>query len=169
MGNLKDNKLKLLALLFAMILITSSVVKNAAAQDRPSGLNCDLRKPPTSAGEEMNHGVTLRIHPRAKDISPAYSGCQVMFAPNGQGWAVTSLTEVVKGDPIRIWTDDPSNKEALNCLYQRGKVVRGNPDKCPAPAFLLAKSLASGCVKQLSAAVQKSGIEVKWPKGCGYE
>jgi hypothetical protein len=161
--------IKILAAFIKALLLTLFLSASVMAQGRPVGLNCDLRQPPKQAGEESNHGVTLKIYPRAKDISAKYSGCQVMFAPNGKTWVVVSLTEVTNGDPIRVWSDDPSNEQTANCLYRKGKITRGDPDKCPAPEFILAKSLAPGCVKLLKNAAAKDGVTAKWPKHCEYD
>lgn len=85
---------------FAVVLVDAA----SAVDQRPIGNNCNLTAPPQSAGEEMNHGIVLRVFPRAKDIGPSYSGCQALFVPHGGGWKVVSLTEVAQGDPVRVWS-----------------------------------------------------------------
>jgi hypothetical protein len=160
---------QILAPFIKALLPTIVLCASVMAQGRPEGLNCDLIQPPKLAGEESNHGVTLKIYPRAKDISTQYSGCQVMFAPNSKTWIVVSLTEVINGDPIRVWSDHPSNEQTANCLYRKGKIIRGDPDKCPMPEFILTKSLAPGCVKLLKSAAAKDGVTANWPKQCEYE
>jgi hypothetical protein len=141
----------------------------AVAAPRPSGTNCDLKSPPTEAGEEMNHGVTLRVFPRAKSINSSYSGCQVLFAPAAGSWHVVSIAEVAAGDPTRIWSEHAGNDESVACRYKNGTVVEGNADKCPHPEFLLIKSMAPGCVKLLQEAVAKGGLGAATPAHCQYE
>jgi hypothetical protein len=155
----------------AVLLLLSwlALPVRAVAAPRPTGSNCDLKSPPTAAGEETNHGVTLRVFPRAKSINSSYSGCQVLFAPAAGGWHVVSIAEVVAGDPVRIWSEHEGNDESLACRYKNGAVVEGNTDKCPHPAFLLLKSMAPGCVKLLQEAVAKSGLGAATPAHCKYE
>ena len=149
------------------LLVVSGQALGDNDNPRPKGKNCDLASPPPSAGEEMNHGLTVRIYPRAKDIAAGYSGCQVLFAPNGGEWVIVSLTEIVNGDPFRVWVaeDDP----AMNCRFKRGKVVRGDPAKCPATQFLVLKSVAPGCVEVIRNNVAKQGPGAPWPKECEYQ
>lgn len=150
-------------------LLLFSVSAHSTDKDRPKGKNCDLTAPLASAGEEMNHGVVLRIFPRAKDIDSGYTGCQVMLAPEGKKWVTVSLTEVFKGDPVRVWSAYEKNPEVLACRFSRGKVVRGNAEKCPAPEFIMLKSLAPGCVQVIQDAVAKHGLGAPQPPECDYE
>ena len=135
------------------------------AELRPKGPNCALKSPPDSAGEEMNHGITLKIFPRAKDIGPSYTGCQIMFAPYEKAWAIIAITEIEKGDPIRIW----SEYEPQKCRYRHGKVIVGNPETCPAPQFLIHKSMAAGCVQIVREAVAQRGLGADRPQDCEYQ
>src|SRR5262245_48288118 len=128
-------------------LVAVASGSHAADNPRPVGTNCTLASPPAEAGEESNHGMVLRVYPRAKDISAQYSGCQAFFVEYGGKWVVLSLTEVAAGDPLRVWSEHDPNDAAFSCRYSKGKVVQGNPDTCPAPQFLLVKSLPLGCVK----------------------
>lgn len=140
-----------------------------AAEVRPVGKNCSLSSPPAQAGEEMNHGAVLRIYPRAKDIGAEYTGCQVLFAPHAGKWQVVSLTEVVNGEAVRIWSEHEKDQSVLACRYKSGRLVVGNPDKCPMAEFLLVKSMAPGCVKLVGDSVAKRGPGAQWPKQCEYE
>lgn len=117
----------------------------------------------------MNHGAVLRIFPRAKDIDAGYTGCQVFFAPYAERWQVISLTEVVKGEPVRVWSEHEQDESVLACRYKGGKVVVGNPDNCPMAEFLLLKSMAPGCVKLMQEAVAKNGLGARGPKQCEYQ
>jgi hypothetical protein len=152
-----------------VLLLFVPAVAFAADTDRPHGPNCDLAAPPASSGEDTNHGITLKIYPRAKDIDPAYSGCQALFAPNGQQWAVVALTEYVAGDPVRLWSEHETDPDRPNCRYKAGRVVQGNPDKCPIPRSLSIKSMAPGCVSKMQEAVAKGGLGASWPKECEYQ
>ncbi|WP_157214704.1 hypothetical protein [Polaromonas sp. CF318] len=141
----------------------------AADIEKPVGKNCGLASPPAAAGEEMTHGVTLRVYPRAKDIDTRYSGCQALFAPEGEKWIVLSLTEVVNGDAVRVWSTYETDAEALACRFKKGKVVHGNPDTCPAPEFILVKSMAPGCARILPGAATQHTLAAPRPPGCEYD
>ena len=152
----------------AVVLCLASAPMGAVASDRPTGRNCNLAAPPESAGEDTNHGITLRIYPRAKDIDAKYTGCQVLMAPHEGNWVVIALTEIIKGDPVRIWSEHERDPAQLACRFKNGKVVRGNPATCPAPQFLLMKSLAAGCVAIIQEAVAKHGLGAPRPAECEY-
>lgn len=157
-----------IAFLFTCLLCCGFPAR-AAGTDKPIGKNCDLTSPPAAAGETANHGITLRVYPRAKDIDARYSGCQVLFAPEGKKWSVVSLTEVVNGDPVRLWSADETDAEALACRFRQGKVVQGNPHTCPAPEFILLKSVSPGCTRILQDAVAKHGLGAARPPECEYQ
>jgi len=140
-----------------------------AAEPRPVGRNCDLSSPPAEAGEETNHGMILRVFPRAKDIDSQYTGCQVLMVDYAGKWEVVALTEVVKGDPVRVWSAHESDQSRLACRFKNGQLVRGDPNSCPEPRFLLAKSLAPGCVQIIRDAVAKHGLGARRPSQCEYE
>jgi len=142
---------------------------NAADTARPAGTNCSLASPPAEAGEEMNHGAVFRIYPRAKDIGAGYSGCQVLFAPDAGKWHVISLTEVVKGKPVRVWAETEREEPFLACRYEDGKVIAGNPRICPKADFLLVKSMAPGCVKAMQEAVAQHGLGARGPEQCEHQ
>lgn len=92
-----------------------------------------------------------------------------MWAPNGISWAIVSIVAIEDGDPVRIWVPDDSSSELLVCRYKNGKVVAGDAENCAAPEFLIAKSLAPGCVAKVRETVVEGGIGAPCPKGCGYE
>lgn len=156
-------------LLLVGMLLSSTCALAADGNLRPKGRNCNLSSPPAEAGEEINHGIVLRIFPRAKEIDSRYTGCQVVLVPDGAKWAVVSLTEVVGGDPIRVWSAHEKDPEVLACRFKRGKIVRGKLDKCPAPEFIMLKSLAPGCVRILQDAVAKHGLGAPTPPECEYQ
>lgn len=153
-----------------MLLSLLALPAYSADWGRPKGANCDLISPPLSAGEEMNHGIVLRIFPRAKDIKSTYTGCQALFVQDGDKWAVASLVEIVAGDPIRVWSpDDDADLLTRGCRFEHGKVIEGDPNNCPMVEFLLIKSLAPGCVRVIQDAVAKHGRGARIPPECEYQ
>ena len=152
-----------------LVLLMQCAVGVAQEMRRPAGRNCNLAVPPSTSGEEMNHGITLRIYPRARDIGDRYTGCQLMWVPHQNKWHVMSVVEVKAGDPVRIWSPDTSDSVRFSCIYSKGKVVKGDANNCAAPESLIAKSLAPGCVEKISQAVARGGIEAQWPAACQYE
>ncbi len=141
-----------LAILVVCVLLVCPTVY-AADEDRPTGTNCELLEPPAAAGEEFGHGFLLRVWPRAKDIDVHYTGCQVVLATkDGKTWRVAWLTEIIKGDPVRIWFEHPDSNDfqATNdlqaCRYKSGKLVRGDPHICH--GLTLVGSRAPGCTER---------------------
>jgi hypothetical protein len=157
--------MKSVAMLFLLFCQVSAFANDGA----PQGTNCDLSAPPSSAGEVENHGVVLHIYPRTKDIDSQYTGCQALLAPDGERWAVVSLTEVVNGDPVRVWVPNVKDFTTRVCGYKNGKVLNGNPGDCTAPEFLLHKSMAAGCVRAVREAVAKNGLAAQTPSWCEYQ
>jgi hypothetical protein len=153
----------------AILILMHCTLSLAAEAGRPAGVNCALASPPDAAGEESDHGFTLRIYPRARDIGASYTGCQTMWAPDKGKWFVVSIIEIEEGDPKRIWSPDDPTGGHQACRYKNGKVIAGNADECPAPEFLIAKSLAPGCVAKLRQSVAQHGMGTPWPPGCSYE
>ena len=137
---------------------------NAFAQDL-AGSNCLLREPPAAAGESQSHGALLRVFPRAKEIGPDYSGCQTTWVADGARWKAIVKTEILSGDPVRIWLPDGTYAA---CRYRNGKVVSGNKADCAHPDFLLAKSFPPGCVAKLRNAAAKD-VPGVLPVGCDFE
>jgi hypothetical protein len=148
------------AILVASLLLW--VASPRAVATAPTGENCDLAEPPAVAGEEFYHGVTLKVFPRARDISRTYTGCQILWAPDANGWNRVSLTYLENGDPIRLWFPADLGNARASCTYRRGVVVEGSADRCAVPQSLLVKSLPPGCVERVKAA--RGPVE-----GCQYE
>lgn len=158
-----------LTALAVVALLFGHGASQGAGNPRPIGKNCALAVPPPTAGEETNHGADLRIFPRAKDINAEYTGCQALFADYDGKWVVVSLTEVIKGDPIRIWSEQEPNDVAMSCRYAKGRVVRGDPDTCPMADFILMRSLAPGCVQIIRQSGAKHGLGAPLSPACEYE
>jgi hypothetical protein len=155
--------------LLTHLLLFICLCANASDVARPQGKNCTLPAPPETAGEAFNHGLVMRIHPRASGIDSSYTGCQVMWAPNGRQWVTVSVVAIENGDPVRIWWPDSSQPELMACRYKNGRVVAGNPESCAAPQFLIAKSVAPGCTDKLRAAITAGGVTAPPPQGCNHE
>ena len=155
--------------LFAYLCLLSCFAAYAGEVARPQGKNCVLAVPPEAAGEEFNHGLVLRIYPRARDIDSKYTGCQIMWAPDGTKWVTVSVVAVENGEPVRLWSPDASETELLACRYKNGRVVAGNTESCPAPQFLITRSVAPGCVEKMRAAVAIGGVGAPLPRGCNHE
>ena len=153
-------------LLLALVL---GLATTAAHAERPNGKNCHMAAPPPSAGEKEAHGVVLRVYPRADAIDTSYSGCQLVWAPHGTRWVVISSVEVIRGDPVRIWTPNAEDASLTRCRYRDGHVTKGSVADCAAAEFLLAKSLAPGCVQKQREAVATTGLGAVSPVGCIYE
>lgn len=155
--------------LIFFVLLSSFWNAASAATSAPQGMNCSLSVPPPDAGEVSAHGTILRVYPRAKDITLSYSGCQALFAPDGTKWTVVSLTEVIDGDPVRVWSAEERGSALLTCRFKRGKVVQGNQNECPAPEFLLIKSMSAGCTRLVQQALAKQGLQASLPPECEHQ
>lgn len=128
----------------------------ALADDgRPTGTNCDLAAPPAAAGEEIAHGMLLKVHPRARDIGAGYSGCQGMWMPQRDGWAVVTLTYIEHGSAVRYWTPAAGDPDHRACRYAQGKLVAGRGETCRDPVGLIFKSMAPGCAERSRQAGQR--------------
>lgn len=154
---------------FACLCLLFYLVAQAGEVARPQGSNCALEGPPEAAGEAVYHGLILRIYPRARDINSKYTGCQTKWELDGNTWITVSVVVFKNGAPARVWSPDRSLTELMACRYQSGRLVAGSPDHCPAPQFLLAKSVAPGCVEKMQMAVAERGLEAAEPQGCSYE
>src|SRR5215471_185961 len=139
--------LRTLTCMFFLLAIAMA----SAATASPSELNCKLDRPPASAGEVIDHDLTLRIYPRASDIDASYSGCQTLWAPDEGAWLMVSRVLIEKGAPVRAWS--PEEAGALNCRYAGNRLVEGEPSQCPAADFLILKSFPPGCAEKLKASM----------------
>lgn len=140
----------------------------AESQLRPEGANCQLKSPPAAAGESSNHGVTLKVFPRRKDITASYTGCQILWARYEGEWKEVSVTAIEGGYAVRLWSghsldQEPfRNQEPFRCRYLEGTVIRGDPRLCPDPQSLIVRSMAQGCVEK----IREQG---KAADGCHFE
>lgn len=140
-----------------------------AHAQKPSGANCTLARPAESAGEATIQGAAMRVYPRVPDISAKYNGCQTLWALERGVWTVVSVAEIRNGEPVRIWSVDPTKTQTNACRYRRGKLESGPADRCPPGASLLTKSLRPGCTVKLRDALAAGAVGAAWPKECQYE
>jgi hypothetical protein len=70
---------------------------------------------------------------------------------------------------MRVWSAESPHPMADPCTYRNGKLVKGNPNTCPEPKFLITKSLPAGCTAKIAQSVERDGITAPWPPGCQYE
>lgn len=138
--------------LASLVVLFSISLPSFAADDHPSGTNCELQSPPATAGEEMSHGATFKIFPRARDINASYTGCQFMWATMQGQVVLVSVSAIEKGYVTRLWSPSSKVNDPAECRYKEGKLVRGSERSCPAPKFLLIKSMPAGCVERSMAA-----------------
>ena len=129
------------------ITVSLHTVALSAEPSRPTGKNCDLSAPPTSAGEEVNHNSVLRVFPRRSSISATYSGCQAVFVtPSENTPQLLWLIEIRRGDPVRMWSPRPDMRDQQDCRYKNGTLVRGRSEICSDARTLLMPSLPAGCL-----------------------
>jgi len=84
-------KLLYLTLLPAILALFAAQARAADPFKPPAAPNCGLAAPPPGAGVDRHMGALLRIHPRNPDIGPDYTGCQTLWAQDGDDWAVVTV------------------------------------------------------------------------------
>ncbi|MDY0743512.1 hypothetical protein SNE35_03305 [Paucibacter sp. R3-3] len=140
---------RFLVLSLALPLLIAAGCASNQAVSRPLGLNCSQTKPPQEAGEAAGHGVFLQVFPRSGSIDPEYTGCQAVFlTTKGEPVTLGWLVEVVEGDPVRMWSEDPSLRDLLGCRFRKGKLVAGDVNVCSRRAVILMPSQPAGCVAE---------------------
>jgi len=152
------------ALILAILLPFSPAFADETG--RPTGENCGLAAPPEAAGEEVDHGLTLRIYPRARDIGSKYGGCQVRWAADKDRWNVVAIVSIVSGEPVRLWSPQVS---VVTCLYDKGKLIQGDARNCPDSQSLVLKSRAAGCLEKIQRTISQGGNPSPHIEGCEPE
>ncbi len=79
------------------------------------------------------------------------------------------LSEIVAGNPVRVWSEHDLVDLSPSCGYSKDKLVRGDPGTCPAAESLLVRSMPAGCVRRVREAIAKSGLGQPHPTGCNYD
>ena len=147
----RNMKLSTAFLPFAILILIST--HSVCATIPATAVNCNLREPPKLSGEvEFLHGSELRVYPRAKTITPRYTGCQLAWIKDATRWQRVITVYIVDGDIRRVEiinTEDRS--QSSTCGFEKGKLTDGPIDFCgsvsaPTPEFLPMKSLAAGCL-----------------------
>jgi hypothetical protein len=153
-----------IALLLAILFPFSAAFADETG--RPTGENCNLTAPPDAAGEEADHGSTLRIFPRARDIGAKYNGCQVRWAADKDRWNLVAVVSIVSGEPIRLWSPEVS---VVTCQYDKATLVAGDRRSCPDSQALILKSRAPGCLEKIRRTVSQGGNPSPHVAGCEPE
>ena len=133
----------------AVLIIMQCAIAIAGEHGRPTGHDCEFSAPPENAGEDFEHGVVLRIYPRAKDIDKKYTGCQTVWLADQKTWSIFSIVAIEAGFPVRSWAPSISGPIPASCGYRRGRLFKGDEKNCPDAKTLIAKSLASGCGEKI--------------------
>jgi hypothetical protein len=138
----------------------------ASETGRPTGENCSLTAPPEAAGEEVDHGTTLRIYPRARDIVGKYAGCQLRWAQDKDRWNLVGVTAIAAGEPTQLWSPEVS---VTTCRYDKGQLVAGDVKTCPDSHLLILKSRAAGCLEKIRRTISQGGNASPHIPGCDPE
>jgi len=125
------------------------------------GANCGLKVPPAGSGEETNHGALHKIYPRAKNMKPAYTGCQTVWVELNKRWLSLGESFFEKGE-LRSYQSSGEGEPPLFCEYRSAQLTGGSLDTCPAVSNFPTRSLAPGCVAELLRTN-------KFPNRCKYE
>jgi hypothetical protein len=153
------------ATLILAILLPCSMAF-AAETGRPTGDNCSLTAPPDAAGEELDHGSTLKVFPRARDIDAKYAGCQVRWVQDKDRWILVGVLGFAAGEPRQLWSPEVS---VTTCRYDKGQLVAGDAKTCPDSHLLILKSRAAGCLEKFHRTVSQGGNAAPKIPGCDPE
>ena len=138
--------------------IISSLLAGTASGSPFQAPNCQLTAPPYNAGDDVIFGRIAKIHPRLKDFPQGYTGCQIVWVQEENGWRILNVTYFENGDAASFWMPLP---EELLCQYRSGQPVSPADPKCPPHEYLGTKSTPPGCVNRM---LNRGDV-----KGCKYE
>lgn len=110
------------------------------------GTNCELEAPPPQAGDDLDHGAVIKVHPRARDIGAAYTGCQVAWAEARADWALLGIAYFERGEVAGFWSPPPGE---TTCRYRGGRAVGDKRGQCPPAAQLKLKAMPAGCGRRI--------------------
>jgi len=154
-----------------LIVLLSLMSTSASAEEskRPVGQNCDLAKPPESAGEEADHRALLFVFPRAHELGSNYTGCQVVWVQQDGNLALAWTTLIQRGEVVRVWSPDAAVTASLgNCLWERGVLKRGLLEKCGDSKSHIMESYLPGCFsKAPEGKFSAAESEAHWARDCG--
>ena len=110
------------------------------------GDNCAFEAPPPEAGDDLDHGAVLKVHPRAKDIGASYTGCQFAWAESRGHWPVVGVAYFERGQVAGFWSPPPGE---TTCRYRRGRPVDDKRGECPPVDRLKLKAMPAGCGRRI--------------------
>ncbi|MHA4871059.1 hypothetical protein ACXZ1M_25565 [Duganella sp. PWIR1] len=127
----------LLEIIFGVIALF--LISNANAQLTASQENCLVQQPPSDAGENVAHGLNLKVFPMAHKIPQEYSGCQIAWQQEQNGWTIFVRFHFENGQVVAI-----SSLE-MECKYSNGLLTQGSSDECPPDPPSAMLSMAREC------------------------
>ena len=102
--------------------------------------NCTIGAPPAEAGDNEAHGQLLKVYPRASSVGSAYTGCQTIWARDGDRWKAILRTRFVRGAGVKLWTPE------YTCDYASGRLKKRSSSECDDQAPTAALSMPAGCL-----------------------
>jgi hypothetical protein len=132
------------------VAIAASAAGGACAAEPGGEASCELSTPPAQAGEQVRDDLVHRIFPRRRDLPLTYTGCQLVFAPRGDGWSIAESVRFQDGKVVRSSYAATPAAPAGECLYEGGRLAAGDPRQCPSPRQLPFLSLPAGCYAEVA-------------------
>lgn len=136
---------KLIALsLLALSLCSSScsaVVAKGSQND-----NCNFTSPPEDSGEDGIHGNLVKVYPRKSTMGDSYSGCQTVWALDGEHWKPAMIGVFNKGEVTRMKSPARPGSPVEKCLVRSGVLVHGDKDICSALEVFPYSSAPANCI-----------------------
>jgi hypothetical protein len=122
----------------------------ATANAHPlKGLNCDLKGPPPSAGDDGVHGILVKVYPRKKFIDGTYTGCQSSWTRIENVFVLDTGLFFDRGDLRSFWRPREGSSSGTLCEFRAKKLVTEVPEcRDIADASEPMASLPPGCVEQ---------------------
>jgi hypothetical protein len=138
--------MKLLCTTLAILVLFSAQAQAAAPSTPPAARNCGLAAPPPGAGVDRHMAALLRIHPRNPDIGPNYTGCQTLWAQDGDDWAVVTVAHYEAGHVA--WIESPlvERDPMAECRLKDGVVTHGDPELCAQLDEMRFESAPAACL-----------------------
>jgi len=122
-----------------------ALTNNSFADVTYADANCDLKTPPTDAGETQAHGVILYIYPRTHEIDRTYHGCQNMWFLDDEHFRKLSRVYYVDGQAIRYENIKIFGGIGYQCHYEKELSAEDNDKRCPDYEQLSKPSYQAGC------------------------
>jgi hypothetical protein len=130
----------LLEIIFGVIGLF--LISNANAAPTASQENCMLQQPPSNAGENVAHGVKLKVFPMAPNMPVGYSGCQIAWQKQQDGWTIFGRFYFENGQVVAIWSPE------MECKYSNGLLTQESSDECPPDPPSAMLSMARECFNE---------------------